>query len=90
MFICALDGKGIRPHPPLRCVPTTFGFAEVDPKGKARDRTEYFAYRLIKCCKSNIFLDLIRQIGDFISLPLGEGGPLAVDEVASKFHKTRR
>ena len=35
-FICALDGMGVRPHPPLRYVPTTFGFAEVDPKGKAR------------------------------------------------------
>ncbi len=25
------------------------------PKGKARDRTEYFACYLIKCGKSNIF-----------------------------------
>ena len=60
------------------------------PQGEGEDVAEYLVWYLFICGKSAFFLGFNQKIADEISLPLGEGGPLAVDEVPSLFHPTHR
>ena len=55
------------------------------PQGEGKDVAEYLVWYLFICGKSAVFLGFNQEIVDEISLPLGEGGPLAVDE-ASPYH----
>ena len=54
-------------------VPTTFGYAEVDPKGKAYKNSDLLVL-ILKNVRFTAFKELTSKIyGDILAFPLGKG-----------------